>query len=122
MPKILFEVLLGKTLKSIECDPDNRELLFTDVNNIKYRMFHDQQCCEDVYLSEIIGDLNDLIYSPIFQAEEVINKIDEPVKQDKYGTWTFYKLATIKGNVTLRWYGESNGYYSEKVDFEIKDN
>ena len=67
-----------------------------------------------------------MIGSPLLRAEEVVHKDKTPGEargvELEYGhrescTWTFYKLATIKGSVTIRWYGGSNGYYSEMVDF-----
>lgn len=114
-----IEDLLGKTLVSV-LNNDNDEILFTDVEGSKWRMYHEQDCCEDVRVEDVIGSLDDLVGSPILLAE-VVNNGNHPDThiEDEYcsSTWTFYKLATLKGYVTIRWYGESNGYYSEEVDF-----
>ena len=112
-----IEILIGKTLKDVRNDADER-ITFLTSDGEEYAMYHSQDCCEHVIVEEVIGNLSDLIGNPILQAEESRNW-DEP-SPNKYSeshTWTFYKIATIKGGVTIRWLGESNGYYSESVDF-----
>ena len=114
-----FEELKGKTITKIEgMEKDSGCVEFFCSDGTKYIMYHEQDCCESVYLEDVCGDVKDLLNSPILLAEEVKNA-DGPAldKYDESWTWTFYKLATIKGTVTLRWYGASNGYYSEEVDF-----
>lgn len=115
---IAFDTLVGKTL--IAVDNNGYEIKFTVSDDEVYKLFHDQDCCENVYVESVDGDLNDLIGTPIVMAEEVSNADTGlgPLSEweDSY-TWTFYKLATVKGYVTIRFYGSSNGYYSESVDF-----
>lgn len=118
-----FDVLLGKTLTEIfrleEFGQD--ELIFETADGERYKMFHYSDCCESVDIDDIAGDLKDLLNSPILLAEEVTSDVNPEGVVKKYQdsfTWTFYKLATINGSVTIRWYGESNGYYSESVSFE----
>lgn len=111
--------ILGQTCRKITFHEFENELYFrTDTH--RFRMCHHQDCCERVYLDDICGDLNDLIGSPILQAECVTNADNPPPDTDLEHLWTFYKLSTIKGSVTLRWSGSSNGYYSVAVNFEFE--
>lgn len=108
--------LLGQTLVSIE---GSLPMILTTSTGERYQFKHHYDCCEDVYLEDTIGDIQDLIGSPITMAEHVDSShMGPPSKYSESYTWTFYKLATLKGYVTLRFLGESNGYYSESVDFE----
>ena len=116
--------LIGHTFDEVIVTESMDELLFKKEGKVSVKMYHSQNCCENVYIEDICGDLKDLEGSPILQAEEVSNE-PEPSFPDGYipesYTWTFYKISTVKGSVTIRWYGTSNGYYSERVDIYCYD-
>jgi hypothetical protein len=110
-----YDDIIGKTITRIERITDGEDQLhFYFDTGEKWVMLHYQDCCEYVYIENIIGDLDDLIGSPLTMAEE---RCGENPYASESGTWTFYTFATIKGYVDIRWNGESNGYYSESVSF-----
>lgn len=117
----MISKLIGLNIKRIEVNETNDKLIFYMEDGDIFEMYHDQECCEDVYLQDIVGELDDLIDNPILIAEK--REVDQSAlsKYDGYYLWTFYEFATIKGSVTLRWYGTSNGYYSVDVSFEKRD-
>jgi len=118
MRTIDFVALEGQTLLNISgAVAGSEEIIFEAKDDKNYQMNHRQDCCERVVVEEVIGDVSDLIGSPILLAEEVVSKDELGRNTYESQTWTFYKLSTIKGSVTIRWLGESNGYYSESVDF-----
>lgn len=110
-----FSDLLGMTITHINKSSDDSELLMTFSNGDKAKLYHEPDYGESVFIESIDGDLSNLIGHPLLQCEEVIEYSED--KDDDSFTWTFYKMATIKGYVTIRWDGTSNGYYSESVDF-----
>lgn len=116
MKSPVFSDLVGKTL--VEVIEESDKITFKTNEGEAYKLYHQQDCCEYVTVDDITGDIKDLIGSPILKAEESVNN-ELPAKSnhDESYTWTFYQLATINGYVTIRWYGTSNGYYSERVEF-----
>jgi hypothetical protein len=109
--------MLGRTIASIDGGIGDDAMTFTADDGARFELWYEPDCCASCYVNDITGDLVDLIGSPLLMAEEVSSDgAEAPEHADSY-TWTFYKFATVRGYVTVRWLGESNGYYSESVSF-----
>lgn len=129
-----WSTLIGRTIASVSClapDGEGRsskptlvvgteDAVFKFTDGSRLELSHERDCCESVQLADIVGDVADIIGEPLLMAEESTSPeppSDAPEREYEPDseTWTFYKFATVKGYVTLRWCGESNGYYSERV-------
>ena len=114
--------MLGKTFVQVTGAVGNFDLLFETANGERFMFAHQQDCCERVDINDIVGDLQDLVGEPLLVAEEVEGETPVDFNEREYEsvTWTFYKFATRKGYVDVRWLGESNGYYSESVELFVE--
>ena len=113
-----IEAFAGKTFNRIfdretgECPKLGTDAVCFVAPQENFLMTHQRECCERVYLEDVCGDWDDLIGSPVLCAEE---SVSDGIFDDELKSWTFYRLKTAKGSVTLRWQGESNGYYGVEV-------
>lgn len=113
--------LVGRVVTEVFFGQDEIILKFEDEYTAKF--YHEQDCCESVWVEDVNGDFDDLFGTPLLVSEA--RSEDNPNAYES-GTYTFYTFRTIKGSVDVRWCGASNGYYSERVDLvlykEIEEN
>jgi hypothetical protein len=110
--------MVGQTFVEVTGSVGDGEMVFVTEDGQRFIFAHWQNCCESVDINDIVGDLQDLVGEPLLVAEEVRGATPEPDPDEEHYesyTYTFYKFATRKGYVDVRWLGESNGYYSEDV-------
>ena len=98
---------LDFTFKYIEQNDDY--VLFVDCYDRRWKLEHTQECCEEVFILDVCGDwadiLNEIVYYDAIEEQNDGGQGSE--------TWSFYKFRTRLGEVVVRFYGTSNGYYSE---------
>ena len=102
--------MVGKKITGIYYDEEYFQIRTDDC---VYAFYHEQDCCESVWLTQVDGISDKIIGSRIVIAEVVTDE-----KDTEYGhiTWSFYKIGTNKGMIDFRWQGESDGGYSETVN------
>lgn len=111
-----FSNLVGQVLESVTINRDDDEIVFRTKEGNAYKMYHDQDCCESVWIEDIVGGLEDMAGERVIFAYESSSEVEDT----EYGDvqqWTFYNIATQRNSATIRWNGSSNGFYSIAVDF-----
>ena len=114
------EIFAGKIITNIsglKLESDGVTFHFEEE---EFYMSHEQDCCESVYVEDINGDTN-LAGATFYEIIDAKRCDREALTENEEShIWTFYTIKTSKGYLDIRWYGASNGYYSEQVDFSIK--
>jgi hypothetical protein len=110
-----IDSLVGETLSFIDIDDDNNEILLTTESERQIKIFHQQDCCESVFIDSTDGDWSELLGKVLIEVtKDVIS--DETECESSTHTKLIFRVDDA--TVVSRWVGYSNGYYSENVDIE----
>jgi hypothetical protein len=116
------DLLRGRTVTSIEGLAKDSTEVVINMPTGKLLFSHEQECCESFWLEDFEDDRNTHLRAyeyDRFLGVELLTNQDDPAPEDKYTehyTWTYVRLKFQSGDVTLRFIGSSNGYYSEDCD------
>jgi len=117
----VIKEMIGKRILGIYTDGDaldeaniGRKMLFELDGRVFVEFSHSQDCCEDVYIADISCSCP--IYELYMGKITIAEKTTEYKDEDGEEMWTFYRFCTDKGDLTIRWIGADNGYYSKEVD------
>jgi len=120
------EELFMRRISSIEgLEKDSEKVVIKFEDGAYIEQFHTHDCCEIVIVEQVDGNVEKHIGATILELNEKVLGLDE-LSQDQLPeyceslTATFYTMKTSKGYLDWRWYGESNGYYSEDVECRLK--
>ena len=118
-----FFTLKGQTIRKIIALNTGSLKIITD--KYKYHLYHEQDCCENVRLVDVIGDVDKILNEEITFAEEDSGAKDPEwhtsYDYDCHHTWTKFVLGTKNANVEFWFLGESNGYYSESISIQVEE-
>lgn len=121
-----LKLMIGQTPIEINgMSEGSEEVTIVTQEGGKLTLRYEHDCCASCSICQVDGDPLDLLGLPLAMCEEDGNVPDHDMLteqgeggsetyHDESYTWTFVKFATTAGYVTLRWYGSSNGYYSEQ--------
>ena len=116
-----FFELKGQIVKEITGLEKNSPEVHIVTNQTTYKLYHHQDCCESVFVENVIGDEKDILNEEIIFAEEDAGANDPDWYGDNYNdshTWTKYVLKTKNASLEFWFLGESNGYYNESVSIK----
>ena len=112
------EIFAGKIITNISGLKLESDGVTFHFDNGFFDMYPSQDCCETVTIKDINGD-TDLVGATFYEIIEKDCDRGALTENEESYTWTFYTIKTSKGYLDIRWYGSSDGYYSERVDLDI---
>ncbi len=113
-----FFELKGQKITEVRTENSQDEILAIKTESGGCFICHFQECCEDVRLVRIIGDVSNLIGNTITLAEED-SPSDPSWYTEGYDTsrrWTSFYVEAGGARVEFWILGESNGYYGTEVE------